>query len=209
MEMSIRPATTADAAEMLAIYAEFIIHTPVSFETEVPSLAQFQQRIAEYSRHAPWLVCEMEGRIAGYAYGSRHRQRDAYQWSVDATVYVHGDFRRKGIAVALYGSLFRCLGAQGFCTVYAAITLPNPASVRLHESLGFKSIGVYEGVGYKLGRWHDVGWWALRLRDLPENPQPPRAPETALADMRLGPLEPGDIQGKPGIMRGKPGGTAK
>lgn len=193
MELSIRPATSADAAQMLALYAEIIIHTPVSFETEPPSLTQFRQRIAEYSRHAPWLACEVEGRIAGYAYGSRHRQREAYQWSVDATVYVKGDFRRKGIAVALYESLFRCLVAQGFCTVYAAITLPNPASVGLHESLGFRPVGVYEGVGYKLGRWHDVGWWALRLRELPANPQPPQPPQpprAALAEARLGPEEP-------------------
>lgn len=186
MKLSIRPATSADAAPMLAIYAEFIKHTPISFETEVPTPAEFQQRIEEYTRLAPWLVCDADGRVAGYAYGSRHRQRAAYQWSVDATVYTHGDFRRRGIGAALYGNLFRVMRAQGFCTVYAAITLPNAGSVGLHEALGFRPIGVYEGVGHKLGRWHDVGWWGLRLRELTENPQPPRAPRDALAEVTLG-----------------------
>ena len=187
MNLSIRPATGADAAKMLAIYAEFVRNTAVSFETEVPAPPEFEQRIAETSRLAPWLVCEAEGRIAGYAYGSRHRQRAAYRWSVDATVYVHGEFRRRGIGAVLYRDLFRCLRAQGFCTVYAGITLPNPASVALHESAGFQPIGVYPSVGYKLGSWHDVGWWGLRLQEPPQNPQPPRPPEAALAEVRLGP----------------------
>ena len=189
MALTIRPAVASDAADMLSIYAEFVLNTPVSFETEVPTMAEFEQRIAAYSRYAPWLACEAEGKIAGYVYGSRHRQRDAYQWSSDATVYVHGDFQLRGIGAALYRNLFQCLRAQGFCTVYAAITLPNPASVGLHESLGFKPIGVYEGVGYKLGRWHDVGWWGHRLQQLPLNPEPPRPPEAALAEVRLGPVE--------------------
>ena len=185
MEFSIRPAVGVDAVEMLAIYAEFVTHTAVSFETEVPSPAEFQQRIADYSAHAPWLVCEAGRRVAGFAYGSRHRERAAYQWSVDVTVYVHGDFRRRGIGVILYRNLFRSLRAQGFCTAYAGITLPNPASVVLHESLGFKPVGVYEGVGYKLGSWHDVGWWGLRLQEPLQPPQPLRPPEAALAEAKL------------------------
>lgn len=185
MEFSIRPAIGVDAAEMLAIYAEFVTHTAVSFETEVPSPAEFQQRIADYSAYAPWLVCEAGRRVAGFAYGSRHRQRAAYQWSVDVTVYVHGNFRRMGLGVTLYRNLFRCLRAQGFCTAYAGITLPNPASVSLHESLGFKPVGVYKDVGYKLGSWHDVGWWDLRLQEPPQPPRPPRPPEAILAEVRL------------------------
>lgn len=183
MGLTIRTADGADSAGMLEIYAQFVTDSPVSFETEVPGEAAFRERIATYSRHAPWLVCAADGRIAGYAYGSRHRRRSAYQWSVDVTVYVHAGFRRQGVGALLYRNLFHCLRLQGFLNAYAGITLPNPASVRLHESLGFKPVGVYEGVGYKLGRWHDVGWWGLRLQEMPERPRPPRPPQAVLADL--------------------------
>ena len=102
-------------------------------------------------------MCESEGRILGYAYAGAHRTRAAYQWSVDVPVYVHTNARQIGVGRALYRSLFGLLTLQGSCNAFAGITLPNPAGVGLHESLGFKPIGIYRDVGHKLGRWHDVG----------------------------------------------------
>jgi L-amino acid N-acyltransferase YncA len=121
------------------------------------------RRIEATLANWPWLVCERDRQVLGYAYASRHRERSAYQWSCDVSVYVSASYRRVGIGRALYRSLFELLKLQGFRNAYAGITLPNPASVGLHESLGFKPIGVYQDVGYKLGAWHDVGWWELHL----------------------------------------------
>lgn len=170
--MPIRLAASADAMQIAEIYRPIVLSTPISFETEAPDEQEIRRRIAAASSRFPWLVCELQGSIAGYAYAGAHRTRAAYQWSVDASVYVHSDFRRRGIAQALYASLFEILKAQGFFNAYAGIALPNAASVALHESLGFRPIGVYRNVGYKLGRWHDVGWWHLALRPATENPRP-------------------------------------
>jgi phosphinothricin acetyltransferase len=131
-------------------------------------------RIAETLCEYPWLVCAEEGEILGYAYASRHRQRPAYQWSVDASVYVDPFAHRKGVGRSLYTALFEILRLQGFVSVYAGIALPNAASVGLHESMGFELIGIYRSVGYKLGKWHDVGWWQLALQEAMENPPNPR-----------------------------------
>jgi len=118
-------------------------------------------------------VAERAGGIAGYAYASRHRERRAYQWSVDVSCYVDARFRRRGVGGALYRVLLALLARQGFFNAYAGITLPNAASVALHESAGFRPIGVYRRVGYKLGAWHDVGWWGREIaapRDDPPEP---------------------------------------
>ena len=108
--------------------------------------------------------------MQGYAYASRHRDRAAYQWSIDVSVYVRADAHRRGIGRALYAALLRIVVAQGFYNAYAGITLPNPASVGLHESFGFRPVGMYRRVGHKLGAWHDVGWWALDLQPRPASP---------------------------------------
>lgn len=171
--VAIRLVQASDAEQMLAIYAPFIKESSTTFELEVPTIEQFKQRIWTILEHAPWLVCEVEGEILGYAYASKHRQRAAYQWSVESSVYVGAKLRRKGVGKALYSSLFQLLQLQGFYNVYAGITLPNLASVALHENLGFSHIGTYELVGYKLGKWHDVGWWQLSLqseRSVPVSP---------------------------------------
>jgi phosphinothricin acetyltransferase len=173
MAAAIRIAKPEDAYQVLAIYAPFCSQTPVSFEVEPPRLEEMRRRIADTLARYPWLVCEDAGEIIGYVYASRHRERAAYQWSVDVTVYVHNGHRRQGIGRALYTSLFHVLKLQGFCNAHAGITLPNPASVALHESLGFQPVGVYRGVGYKCGAWHDVGWWQLALRPREEQPAPP------------------------------------
>jgi phosphinothricin acetyltransferase len=171
----IRVARVEDAEGILAIYGPVVDMTVVSFEVDPPSLATIQQRITAILQTHPWLVYEHQERICGYAYASRHRDRAAYQWSADVTVYVHPECRRQGVGHALYTSLLALLRLQGFFNAYAGITLPNPASVGLHEAVGFRQLGVYGGVGYKLGAWHDVGWWHLALRPKAPDPEPPLA----------------------------------
>ena len=179
MTAEIRLATPDDACGVQAIYAPIVQDTAISFELEPPTVEEMRQRIVKTLGHLPWLVCERRGHILGYVYASQHRTRPAYQWSVDVSVYVHPKARRLGVGRGLYRSLFALLALQGLYQAYAGITLPNPASVGLHESLGFQPIGVYRAVGYTLGAWHDVGWWQLSLRERAEAPTPPMALGTA------------------------------
>jgi L-amino acid N-acyltransferase YncA len=170
---SIRLATERDAEEIAAIYAPNVTDTIISFESEPPTADEMRLRIEGTLERYPWLVCERRGRVLGYAYAGAHGFRAAYRWSVDVSVYVHEEAHRTGVGRALYTSLFAVLDLQGFYNAYAGATLPNPASVGLHESLGFRSVGVYRGVGYKLGAWHDVGWWHLPLRERVADPDLP------------------------------------
>jgi L-amino acid N-acyltransferase YncA len=171
MSVVFRFAEEPDAADMLAIYAPFCEASAVSFEVTAPAVEEMARRIRQVGDRLPWLVCQHEARVAGYVYASPHRERPAYQWAVDVTAYVADGYRGAGIGSSLYRCLFQLLALQGYYKAYAGIALPNPASVRLHESVGFTPVGVYRGVGYKLGRWHDVGWWQLALR--PEDAAPP------------------------------------
>ncbi len=131
-----------------------------------------RRRIAEVTARYPWLVCDRAGEVLGYAYAGQHRARAAYGWSVDVSVYIGESSRRQGVGRALYGALLRILVLQGYFNAYAGITLPNAGSVGLHEAMGFTPVGVYGAVGFKLGAWHDVGWWQrpLRERSAPANP---------------------------------------
>jgi phosphinothricin acetyltransferase len=170
----IRLATEGDAEEIAAIYAPNVTDTVISFELEPPTPDEMRRRIEVTLQRYPWLVCERhDGRVSGYAYAGAHGSRAAYQWSVDVSIYVHEEARRTGVGRALYISLFAALELQGFYNAYAGATLPNPASVGLHEGVGFRRVGVYRGVGYKLGAWHDVVWWHLPLRERVANPDPP------------------------------------
>ena len=175
MSVVIRLAGKKDAAEIAAIYAPYVESEATSFEAEPPPAGEMSRRIAEISVAYPWLVCESDGVVAGYAYASRHRAREAYQWCVETSVYVHHDFHRSGVARGLYTSLFAILAAQGFVNAYAGITLPNARSVALHEALGFLPLAVYRGIGFKAGHWHDVGWWQLILHPHPASPEPPKS----------------------------------
>jgi L-amino acid N-acyltransferase YncA len=180
MTARIRLARESDAAQLLAIYAPFVQNTPVTFEIVVPTEQEFAERIRNTVEYAPWLVCESGGRILGYTYAGRYRPRAAYQWTVEVTVYVDPTHHRNGIARALYTSLFECLRLQGFFNAFAVIALPNPASVAVHESLGFRPVGVFHSAGYKLGSWRDVGWWEFAIQPPAPNPPAPRTlPETA------------------------------
>jgi L-amino acid N-acyltransferase YncA len=172
MTTMIRLATPEDAVGVQAIYAPIVRDTTISFEWEPPSVEDMRKRIAEVVERMPWLVCEHGGEILGYAYAGPHRVRAAYQWSVDVSVYIQAQARRSGVGRGLYRSLFALLVLQGFYHAYAGITLPNPASVGLHEALGFTPVGVYPAVGYKLGGWHDVGWWQLTLQECASSPKP-------------------------------------
>ena len=169
----IRTATDSDAASILEIYTPYIESTSFTFETEVPAIESFKERINTYLQTWPWLVCEIDGVIAGYAYGGKHRERVAYQWSIESSVYVHDDFLRVGVANALYRALIDILTLQGFRNLYAVINLPNDKSVAFHEKMGFEYFAVYKNVGYKLGKWKNVGWWQLQLNEYSLEPPPP------------------------------------
>src|SRR5262245_4759280 len=173
MPQEIRIATADDANELLAMYSPIVRETWISFELEPPSIEEMRNRISNTVQQLPWLVYESNGSVDGYAYASRHRERAAYQWSVDVSAYVRPDIQRRGIARALYRALLAVLRVRGFVHAFAGIALPNDASVRFHESMGFESIGVYRSVGYKLGAWRDVGWWQYRLQDPMKEPKAP------------------------------------
>ena len=175
MTAVIRAANEADAEQILAIYGPIVTQTAISFEVVPPDLDEMRTRISNTLTRFPWLVYSEGDRVLGYAYASQHRQRSAYQWSVDVSVYVKPEIHRRGVGRSLYDSLFGILRSQGYYSAFAGITLPNDASVGLHTQMGFEPVGLYRGVGYKLGSWHDVGWWQLRLRATDGLPSPPTA----------------------------------
>jgi L-amino acid N-acyltransferase YncA len=188
--MHLRLATPADAPGINAIYRPFVTDSAVSFELVPPSDAVMRERIVRVLAKLPWLVCEQDGALLGYAYAMPHRERPAYQWSVEISVYVHESARRRGIGRTLYQALFWTLERQGYYTVYGGIALPNPASVRLHEAMGFEPVGVYRKAGYKLGAWRDVGWWQRSLREYGE-PAPVAPRPLAVSNGALPGLLPG------------------
>jgi L-amino acid N-acyltransferase YncA len=166
-----------DAAACAAIYAPYVRESVISFELEPPSEDELAQRIERYSRSHAWLVAEDRDEVVGFAYACPHRERAAYRWAADVSVYVDRDHRRRGIGGQLYAALLALLKRQGLYVACAGITLPNDASVGIHESFGFKPVGVYRAIGFKAGSWWDVGWWQLALREPgdgpPEEPAPP------------------------------------
>ena len=169
----LRVARAADAEAIRAIYAPSVRDTSVSFETEVPTIEAMAQRIAKLLPTHPWIVATRDGAIAGYAYAGPHRERAAYRWSVEVTAYVDAHQHRRGIGAALYGGLTALLVAQRIVNAFGIITLPNAASVALHESCGFTHCATLARAGYKAGAWHDVGWWQ---RALCEPAAPPSEP---------------------------------
>ena len=163
----LRSAKDSDAPALLEIYRPYVMDTAISFEQEPPSTEEFAARIRKYCANWACVVAEADGQVLGCAYGSAHRERAAYKWSVETSVYVAQAAQRKGIGRQLYGELFARLREAGYCNAYAGIALPNPASVGLHRAVGFTPIGTFPRVGYKFGKWHDVAWFYLALREEP------------------------------------------
>ena len=163
MPIAIRSATTADAEAIQRIYAPFVLETAISFEEVPPTADEMAGRVTSTLRTHPWLVAVDGRKVCGYVYASAHRERTAYRFSADTTVYIAPQAQRRGIGHALYAELLPDLKGRGVHMAFAGIALPNPGSVALHESMGFAKVGVYREVGFKFGRWLDVGWWQRPL----------------------------------------------
>lgn len=174
----IRLATPADAAACLAVYQPFLA-TPITFEEALPSAAAFAGRIGQTLQTYPYLVLEVAGQVAAYAYAGPLASRAAYRWSAELSVYVAAAWQKQGFGKALYGALLPLLRQQGVQEVFACITLPNPASLRLHQFWGFTEAGLFRQAGYKCGRWHDVAWLQKSLAE-PATPPPELTPITAI-----------------------------
>lgn len=177
-ELTIRDAVPGrDAGACAAIYAPNVEGTPISFEEVAPGTAEMAARIERVGAGHPWLVAERDGAVVGYAYACPHAERVAYRWAADVSVYIAAEHRGEGVGHALYAELFERLRRQGLRTAVAGITLPNPASIALHEGFGFVRVGVLEKIGWKQGAWRDVGWWQLELApggaEKPAEPLPP------------------------------------
>jgi L-amino acid N-acyltransferase YncA len=166
-----------DAAACAEIYAPYVTDSAISFEERAPSAAEFGTRIARYAATHAWLVAERDGAVVGYAYACGFNPRPVYRWSASVSVYVGDEERGRGVGRALYAELFERLRSRGFRMACAGITLPNEASIALHESFGFHPVGTLREIGWKQGGWHDVGWWQLELapagEGAPAEPLPP------------------------------------
>ena len=182
--VQIRVATVADAASIREIYAYYIQETTITFHTVVESNEAYREQIQTTLQKYPWYVAEADdGTLLGYAYASEYHPRQAYRWSVGISIYLKRDAHQQGIGRRLYAKVLETLRQQGFRMVHAGITMPNEASRRLHESLGFRHVGTFPASGYKLGDWKDVGWWVLDLMDGKPScgPQPEPIPFAQLA----------------------------
>jgi phosphinothricin acetyltransferase len=162
-----------DASACAAIYAPYVTDTAITFELEPPSAAEMASRIAAANRTHAWFVLEDSGRVVGYAHGGPYKQRPAYRWSCEVSVYLEVGRRRGGDGSALYEALFARLADRGFRTAVAGMTLPNEASAGLHRAMGFEPAGVYRSIGWKHGSWHDVAW---TQRTIATGADPPAEP---------------------------------
>ena len=169
MSINIRPVQISDADFCLSLYSKYILGSAVSFELEVPSLEEFSNRIVSTSKRFPYLVAEKNGIALGYAYASAYRDRAAYQWNVEVSIYVENQNKKSGVATALYAQLFSELQRIHICKAFAVIALPNDASVGFHHKMGFEKFATYKNVGFKLNQWLDVLWMEKTLQS-PETP---------------------------------------
>lgn len=150
---------------ILEIYTPFILDTTVTFEETVPDEASFWHRMQDIMAELPFLVCEIDGRIAGYAYASGYRSRASYRWTKEVSVYIHPDFYRRKVGHALYVALNEMVRYQGVANLLAIITMPNESSVAFHEHVGYKKCAEFSKIGYKMNQWLNVGWFELFLQD--------------------------------------------
>jgi phosphinothricin acetyltransferase len=171
--ITLRAAVPGDAEAIAGIYGPIVTRTTISFEEVAPSTAEMAKRIASITRTYPWLVAVVDGKIVGYAYAGPHGERAGYRWSADVSVYLAAEARGLGIGRRLYERLFALVRLLGLRRLYAGVKIPNPASESLHRAMGFVPVGTYRRVGFKLGRWHDVRWFELVLRDDDDPPSEP------------------------------------
>lgn len=165
MSEHIRIATQDDAKEILYIYSYYIEATAITFEYELPSLDEFKKRIEKISSQYPWLVYEVDHKIVGYAYASMHKERAAYQWNVELSVYISHHHQGYGIGKKLYRALISIVTYQGYYNAYGCIALPNEKSIALHKYFGFHEIGIFPKSGNKFNTWYDIIWFGKRLKD--------------------------------------------
>ena len=175
MIANIRFISESDYQGVLEVYAPYVLHTAVTFDYDVPSLEDFSLRLSGISQRYPVLVCELDGQVAAYCYGGVHRAKMAYQWSVESTIYISEAYQGKGLGHIMYTALFDILRIQGFINVYAGVSVPKAQSEHFHLKYGFKPVGIFEKIGYKFGKWHDLSWFEYRLAehtDVPALPIP-------------------------------------
>lgn len=170
--MIIRMVTDEDAAQLLRIYTPYVLHTAITFEYAVPTLEEFRSRIGHILASYPYLAAERDGHICGYAYASPFKSRDAYNWSVETSIYVEEESRGERIGKALYQALEECLSAQNICNLCACIAYPNPTSISFHEAFGYKTIAHFHSSGYKSGKWYDMVWMEKTLTPHQVPPEP-------------------------------------
>jgi phosphinothricin acetyltransferase len=178
----IRLVEIEDAPRLAAIYEPMVRDSVVSFELDPPSPEEMAARIETVTATHPWLVLAERGDVVGYAYATSHRQRPAYRWSIETTIYMHPGHQHRGLGKRLYSALLELATLWGYANAYAGITLPNPGSQALHAAVGFAQIGVFPRAGFKMGEWHDVGWWHRALTEpsrQPPEPGPPPPERTA------------------------------
>jgi phosphinothricin acetyltransferase len=173
--VAIRMAQPTDAQAILDIYAPYVTDTTITFVSTLPTAEGIRKKMTKIEKHHPYLVCTVDRSVVGFAYADRVRPHEAYRWNAELSVYIDPNYHGRGIATALYTALFQILKAQGFCNLYAVITLPNDASVALHRHFGFRELAVHRADGYKMGEWRDVLWMLYRVEGAadPETHGPP------------------------------------
>ena len=171
-DITIRIAKEADIEEILAIYAPYVRETAITFEYTVPTLEEFRERIRKTLTKYPYLVAVQEAEILGYAYASEFKNRAAYDWAVQTTIYVKQDSRKSGVGKKLYQALEEVLKRQNICNLYACIAYPNPGSIGFHEHLGYQTIGHFSKCGYKFETWYDMIWMEKMIAEHDQHPQP-------------------------------------
>lgn len=173
MPQLVRTATAADAAACVEIYRPYVLDTPITFETEVPTVEDMADRIEAAQVGHEWLVLEDDGTVVGYAYASRFHPRSAYRWAVETSIYLSPDRKASGGGRMLYTELLKRLAGRGFRRVFACIAQPNEASNEMHAAFGFEPVGHFRRVGWKLGAWHDVQWWQRDAISAADEVDPP------------------------------------
>jgi phosphinothricin acetyltransferase len=180
-------AQPEDAQKILDIYAPYVTDTAITFVSTLPTVEDIRRKMIDIKKRYPYLVCTIGDDVVGFAYANRARPHEAYRWNAELSVYIDPNYQGRGIATALYTALFQILHAQGFCNLYAVITLPNEASVALHRHFGFRELAIHQADGYKMGAWRDVLWMLYRIEGAAD-------PETHGPPLRLTELRKNEIE---------------